>query len=167
METKDIPLEKVESSQISAIGHDAATNTLRIQFAAKVGLGSVYDYANFTEEQFAEFKAAESVGSWFGKHIKPATEAHPFTKISGPQKLKLFQIGDDIYAAYTAEQAARLWLEDTSEVSETDDVRELTDEDLDAEFDEADENEQPTGKKTTHRRYLNETTEPGWFAGRA
>lgn len=47
-----------------------------------------------------------------------------------------------------------------------DEVHELDAEELDAEIDEIDENEQPTGNKTTYRRYLNETTEPGWFAGR-
>lgn len=96
MQTNDIALDPVESSQIAAIGHDPATNRLAIQFKSKKGPGSIYQYQNFTAEDFAEFKGAESLGAHFGQHIKPATEKHPFTKISGPQKLKLFQIGDDI-----------------------------------------------------------------------
>jgi len=45
----------------------------------------VYHYANFTAEQFLEFKEAESLGAYFGKHIKPATEAHPFVKVAPVQ----------------------------------------------------------------------------------
>lgn len=76
-----IPLTAVESSQIAAIGHDPATNRLAIQFKSKSGPGNVYEYANFTAEQFAAFKGAESIGRHFGQHIKPAAEAHPFTKM--------------------------------------------------------------------------------------
>lgn len=83
-EEKKIPtiaLSPVESSQLHAIGHDPATNTLAIQFKSKAGAGSTYHYANFTAEQFAEFSGAKSVGAHFGQHIKNATEKHPFTKI--------------------------------------------------------------------------------------
>jgi hypothetical protein len=82
MENNEIVLDSVESKQIHAIGHNPKTNTLRIQFRAKSGPGSVYDYANFTAEQFAEFKAAESIGTYFGQHIKNETEKHPFTKVA-------------------------------------------------------------------------------------
>jgi len=78
-----IAMDAVESSQIAAVGHDATTNTLAIQFPGKgERLGSVYHYANFTTDQFAEFKAAESKGSHFIKQIKPLTEKHPYTRIS-------------------------------------------------------------------------------------
>ncbi len=76
-----IALMPVESSQIAAIGHDAATSTLAIQFKNKAGAGSVYHYQNFTAELFAAFAGAESIGSHFGKHIKPFAEKFPFTKI--------------------------------------------------------------------------------------
>ncbi len=82
MELNTIDLHPVESSQIAAIGHCAETNTLAIQFKKKDGHGSVYHYANFTADDFAAFKGAESIGSHFGQHIKPATEKHPFTKVS-------------------------------------------------------------------------------------
>jgi len=77
-----IAMDEVVSSQIKAIGHDPATNTLAIQFASKKGPGSVYHYSGFTAEQFAAFKKAESIGSHFGKHIKPAGDKHPFVKVS-------------------------------------------------------------------------------------
>ena len=76
-----IELHRVESSQIAAIGHDAATNTLAIQFAAKSGTGSIYHYSNFTADDFAAFKGAESIGSHFGKFIKPNAEKYPFKKV--------------------------------------------------------------------------------------
>ncbi len=84
-ETKEHPLitlTAVKSSQLHAIGHDPATNTLAIQFKCKNGPGSVYHYANFTAEHFAEFQAAESKGSHFKRAIKPATEQHPYVKVS-------------------------------------------------------------------------------------
>lgn len=77
-----IALDAVESSQIAAIGHDPETNTLAIQFAAKSGTGSVYHYSNFTADDFAAFKAAESIGSHFGKHIKPFADKYPYVKVA-------------------------------------------------------------------------------------
>ena len=80
---QDIPLESVESHQIAAIGHDAATEILAIQFKSwKGGTGSTYYYSNFTVEDFAAFKAAESKGKHFGEHIKPFAEKFPYTKVA-------------------------------------------------------------------------------------
>lgn len=76
-----IPMMPVESSQIAAIGHDAPTSTLAIQFKNKSGPGSVYHYQNFTADLFAAFAGAESIGSHFGKNIKPFVEKFPFEKI--------------------------------------------------------------------------------------
>jgi hypothetical protein len=75
-----IELTPVESSQIHAIGHDPETNTLAIQFKGKNGPGSVYHYENFPADKFEQFKGAESIGRYFGANIKPATDAHPFTR---------------------------------------------------------------------------------------
>ncbi|EJN06452.1 KTSC domain-containing protein [Herbaspirillum sp. YR522] len=78
-----IPLVTVESSQIAAIGHDAATNTLAVQFPSKTDRpGSVYHYANFTAADYAAFQAAESKGKHFIHQIKPFEEKYPFTRIS-------------------------------------------------------------------------------------
>ena len=52
-----IPMTEVESSQIHAIGHDG-NSTLAIQFKSRGGPGSIYHYANFSAEQFAEFRDA-------------------------------------------------------------------------------------------------------------
>ncbi|HEY4292094.1 KTSC domain-containing protein [Luteibacter sp.] len=78
----DIPLTPVESSQIHSIGHDAETNTLAIRFKNYRGEAtSLYHYDNFTTDDFAAFRDAESIGKHFGQHIKPATEKHPFRKV--------------------------------------------------------------------------------------
>ncbi|MDB5988888.1 MAG: hypothetical protein JWQ10_291 [Herbaspirillum sp.] len=76
-----IQMGAVESSQITAIGHDAETNTLAIQFPSKSGSGSVYHYQNVTADQFAAFKNAESIGSHFGKNIKPFADRFPYVKV--------------------------------------------------------------------------------------
>jgi hypothetical protein len=87
METQAAPsitLAKVESSQIDSIGHDPATNTLAIRFKSKSGPGSLYHYDNFTAGDFEAFSNAESIGSHFGKHIKPYDKKYPFRKIAEP-----------------------------------------------------------------------------------
>lgn len=76
----------VTSSQVAAIGHDPATDTLFIQFPAKERYlpapGQVYSYANFTAEDFARFMAAESKGSFLIREIKPNAAKWPYTKVS-------------------------------------------------------------------------------------
>lgn len=76
---KDITLTPVESSLLTAIGHDAETQTLAIKF--KLG-GSVYHYANFSAEDYEKFSKAESVGSHFIKNIKSNPAKYPFTKVN-------------------------------------------------------------------------------------
>ena len=78
----NIELQQVESSQIHAIGHDAQTNTLAVRFKRYSGEpSSLYHYGNFTAEEFAAFKAAESIGKHFGAHIKPFADKYPFKRI--------------------------------------------------------------------------------------
>ena len=76
-----ITMAAIESSQLAAIGHDAANNTLTIQFKRGAGTGNTYYYQNVDAEQFKQFESAESIGSHFYKHIKPFAEQFPFKKI--------------------------------------------------------------------------------------
>lgn len=77
-----ITLDSVESSQIEAIGHDAETQTLAIRFKSKsAARGSLYHYANVPAEEFAAFRDAASIGSYFYKHIKAFPLKYPYTKI--------------------------------------------------------------------------------------
>jgi len=82
MPTLTIDMQPVESSQIHSIGHDAATNTLAIRFKTYKGApASLYHYDNFTAEDFAAFRDAESVGKHFTQHIKPATAKYPYRRV--------------------------------------------------------------------------------------
>jgi hypothetical protein len=55
------------------IGYDDATQTLAVTF--NYGK-AVYHYPNVSRETFEAFKGAESIGKFFGEHIK----ALPFKK---------------------------------------------------------------------------------------
>lgn len=70
----DIALFPVESNQVKAIGYDSATETLAMQF--KHGVGAIYHYPGVIKELHEALMAAESIGKFFGQHIKPL----PFTK---------------------------------------------------------------------------------------
>lgn len=63
-----IALTGVKSSQVKAIGYDAATKTLAVQFNR--GTGAIYHYPGVSQETFDAFRGAESIGSFFGQHIK-------------------------------------------------------------------------------------------------
>lgn len=77
-----VELSPVNSSQIAAIGHNANANVLAIRFKGKGDApGSLYFYAGVDAELFAKFRAAESVGTFFGAHIKNAAARHPYVKI--------------------------------------------------------------------------------------
>ncbi len=80
----EITLTPVESSQVKAIGYDPKTKTLACQFAH--GLGSIYHYPNVEPETHAAFIGAESIGKFFGKHIKPlAFKKYPAPKPKAAQ----------------------------------------------------------------------------------
>lgn len=86
MNFPNVDMLPVESSQIHSIGHDAETNTLAIRFKDRVtgGPTSLYQYRNFTADDFKAFREAESIGSHFYKHIKPEVTRYPYTKIESP-----------------------------------------------------------------------------------
>ena len=65
--------KKVDSSMIASVGYDAATQTLELEFAPtkKQVSGAVYTYAEFTAKDWAEFRAAKSIGGHFGQTIRP------------------------------------------------------------------------------------------------
>ena len=69
---KQIALSPVKSSQIESIGHDGDT------LAVKFKNGGIYHYQDVSAAQFAELQKADSIGSHFGKHIRPK---HKFTKL--------------------------------------------------------------------------------------
>jgi hypothetical protein len=79
----NIELTPIDSRQIAAIGHDAKTETLAIQFKNWNGeVGSTYHYSNFSAEDFEAFKSSESKGKHFGAHIKPFASKYPYQKVA-------------------------------------------------------------------------------------
>ena len=79
---------KVESSQIAEVGYEPDTQTLGIAFKptrkqAEEGCeGSVYHYANVPPQLCADLINAESVGKFFGEHIKSNPVKYPYVKVS-------------------------------------------------------------------------------------
>lgn len=77
-----IAMDEIVSSQIHGIGHDEPTSTLAVRFKAKDGgPAALYHYSNVTAQEFAAFKGAESIGSYFYKNIKPFATKYPFVCI--------------------------------------------------------------------------------------
>jgi len=68
-----IELKPVESHKLKAVGYDAATKTLAVQFPYGK---AIYHYPNVEPETHAAFIGAESLGRFFGAHI----QALPFEK---------------------------------------------------------------------------------------
>lgn len=58
-------LTEIESSNIAAIGYDAASKRLRVQFKN----GGLYEYPDVPAKAHEEFMSAESKGSHFARHI--------------------------------------------------------------------------------------------------
>lgn len=69
-----IALNAVKSNQVGAIGYDEATKTLAVSFSR--GAGAIYHYPGVERKTYDDFLAAESIGTFFVKHIK----LRPFEK---------------------------------------------------------------------------------------
>ena len=67
-ERPNIALENVESSQVKAIGYDEETETLAVTFTR--GTGAIYHSPSVKKATFDAFKGSESIGKFFGQHIK-------------------------------------------------------------------------------------------------
>lgn len=72
-----IQLQPVKSSQIAAVGYDAPSQTLAIQFKS----GGTYYYANVPAALYKQLVTAPSIGSFFYRQIKPKPTTYPFTKV--------------------------------------------------------------------------------------
>lgn len=70
-----IALTPVKSNQVAAIGYDPDTKTLAVSFTRGT---AIYHYPGVTPETHAAFIGAESIGKFFGQHIK----ALPFSKFA-------------------------------------------------------------------------------------
>ena len=59
------------SSCFSEIGYDSDYDILVVQFRDS---GSVYTYLDFSIDEWGKFTSADSLGSWYNKHIKDKYE---------------------------------------------------------------------------------------------
>lgn len=72
-----IEMQKVESSQINAIGYSAVNQTLVVEFKG----GAKYQYSNIEPKTFEAMKSSESIGGFFYRNIKANKDKYPFSKI--------------------------------------------------------------------------------------
>jgi len=75
----NIPLVRVKSRQVAAIGYDAETKTLAVQFVPRSGdltVAPVYHHADICAQAHADFLAAESIGH----HYNTVFKGQPFKK---------------------------------------------------------------------------------------
>lgn len=66
----NIDLTPVKSSQIFAVGYDAPSETLALQFLRNGQPGGVYHYTPVPDGMYHALLAAESIGKFFGANIK-------------------------------------------------------------------------------------------------
>lgn len=62
-----VDLSPVKSSNIAAIGHDADSGELHVEFKN----GGRYVYQGVSADQHAALTKADSIGSHLHKHVKP------------------------------------------------------------------------------------------------
>ena len=67
-ERPQITLNPVESNQVKAVGYDPLTRELAVTFTR--GNGAIYHYFEVAPQTFEDFIKAESIGKFFGQHIK-------------------------------------------------------------------------------------------------
>lgn len=79
-ECRAIPMTPVASNQVKAIGYDPDSKTLAVTFTR--GAGAIYHYPAVEPEVYANFIGSESVGKFFGEHIKQL----PFKKFEATQE---------------------------------------------------------------------------------
>lgn len=58
--------EYIDSTMIKSIGFDASTSTLEVEF----NNGAVWQYFDFAESNWFEFRNAESKGQYFNREIR-------------------------------------------------------------------------------------------------
>lgn len=66
-------MHPVSSSNIAAVGYDADSESVYIEFLN----GSTYKYNGVTESEFENLKTASSVGSYFNRNYK---NVYPYEK---------------------------------------------------------------------------------------
>lgn len=66
VDTAEVKMTPVNSSNISAIGYDHFSNTMHVEFQS----GNRYAYFDVPPDVHLNFVNADSIGSHFAKHIR-------------------------------------------------------------------------------------------------
>jgi KTSC domain len=77
MAVEDMEMVPVTSTQIAAVGYDADTKKMRIEF----NNGSLYEYSNVTQEIFDGIVNAASPGGAFTASVK-GNPKYPYVRLS-------------------------------------------------------------------------------------
>lgn len=76
---KTIPMKRVISSNVSAVGYDEASKTLAVQFSS----GGTYHYHDVPKDAHDAFLAAKSLGGHFAQHLRTKFKCTPL--VGAPQ----------------------------------------------------------------------------------
>lgn len=71
--------ERLDSSSLASAGYDPAAHVLEVEFKN----GGVYQYLEVPDEEYEEFRSAESKGRYLNTEIKPR---HRARKLSPPRR---------------------------------------------------------------------------------
>jgi hypothetical protein len=74
MAKSDIQMQSVSSSNLSAVGYDEETKTLRVLFRT----GLTYEYSGVSPKVYDQLLAAESIGQYFHANIR---SDFPYSKL--------------------------------------------------------------------------------------
>lgn len=77
-------LARVDSSQITHIGHDPQSSLLVVKFKS----GQTYAYDNVTAEHHDALIGAKSIGSHFHTNFKSQPSEFPYRKYDGPVEIE-------------------------------------------------------------------------------
>ncbi len=69
-------VQPVESSVIRAVGYDAGSRTLQVEFSS----GAVYQYFDVPPEEHAALLRAESLGRYFREHVR---DSYRYVRVRG------------------------------------------------------------------------------------
>jgi hypothetical protein len=71
-------LVAVDSSAVEAVGYDAGERELYVRYRGKSG--GTYVYGRVTPREYRDLLAADSIGGYVNKEIKPR---HPYRQLDG------------------------------------------------------------------------------------
>jgi hypothetical protein len=60
-------MERVDSSAVSRVGYEDGEHILRLEYSN----GGVYDYLDVPEDEAERLRAADSIGKYVNRRIKP------------------------------------------------------------------------------------------------